>query len=340
MRFSITLTVVVLFCIVLWTYLYLTPAASHKSSARTPSYSAKLLELEAGEEIREITIDAENRQNLVLEKREKGWYISEPFEYPADPLVTEGLISALRLTPKENEAKPENGWEEYGLSVPALKVGIKTRKDSSPRFLLFGEKSPVADRVYARWEGEEKYFLLDEQIKNIFTNSVYSFREKKVFRTPLKAVTKIRFQSGLDAYEIIQGLSGWVWMEPVTFLGIDVAPETADKLLALVQNTYIKDFIPDDSALDTGLSGGPDSGSVQIKIWADTAKEPEILFLGKELPEKDAFYGRRSGEDAVFIVARGHILRLFELLSAEAAKITGSSAAEEPDDIFMPAATV
>jgi len=336
MKFSVTLTIFILFAVVLWTYVYLTPPAAENPDRARPQ-SAKLLDISAGDEIREIAIYSKEGQNLVLEKKKDGWHINEPFDYPADPLVVEGLVSALRLTPKEGETKPEKGWEEFGLSGAPLKVGVKTRKQSSSRYLLIGEKSPVAERVYARWEGEETYFLLDRQIKNVFTNSVYSFREKKVFRTPLKNMTKIRFQSGLDAYEIIQGLSGWVWMEPVTFLGTDVAPETADRMLSLVQNTYIKDFVEEGSGIDTGLSGTDESSnSVQIKVWEDTAKDPEILFLGTEVPEKDAYYGRRSGEDTAFIVARGHIMRLFELLSAEADKITGD-APPEPDAVFTPA---
>lgn len=339
MKFSVTLTIVILFCVVLGAYIYLTPA-SEENQSRTDSHSARLFDLAAGDEIQEIIINSAAGNNLVIGKKEKVWQIQKPFDYPADPLVVEGLISALRLTPKEGESKPESEWEEYGLAAPELKVGIRTRRSDTVKFLFFGDKSPVADRIYARWEGGETYFLLDEQIKNIFTSSLYSFRQKKVFRTPLKAITKIRFQSGLDAYEIIQGLSGWVWMEPVTFLGTDVAPETADQMLALIQNTYIKDFLEKGSSVETGLSSPADSDvSLQIKVWTDTLKEPEVLYLGSEIPEKDAFYGRRSDEETVFIVARGHIMRLFELLSAEAGKVSGASAADS-NNLFKPASGV
>lgn len=330
MKISVTITVLLLFLAVLGAYLYLVPQPPQRPSDIPAAGKARLLDLSGDDEVTEISIENPRPGRTIrLALRDKVWYMEEPFRNAADPVVIDGLLAALRLSPKEGEAKPEKGWEEYGLTSPNLKVGVKTRREPEMKYLLLGEKSPVADKLFARWDDGATYFLLDQRIRDVFTSTVYSFREKKVFRTPLKDITKLRFQSGLDAYEIVQGMNGWVWMDPVAFLGTDVAPETAERMLALVQNTYIKDFEAKPVDLASAGLDGNETG-VQIKVWKNTEQPPEVLLIGKEAPEKDSYLAKRSDDGAVFTVARSHIVNLFDLLSSEAKKAEAASAPAQP----------
>jgi hypothetical protein len=51
----------------------------------------------------------------------------------------------------------------------------------------------------------------------------------------------------------------------------------------------------------------------RVRVESEGGKV-EAFYFGNEVPEKNAYFGLREGEDTVFIVDRGKVIELFDLM--------------------------
>ncbi|MBN1688658.1 MAG: DUF4340 domain-containing protein [Candidatus Omnitrophica bacterium] len=326
MKPSVTIVFTLLFFVVLGAYLYLgaprpakhakeiTPVSNIPEEAIKKSSSMQLLPIAEDDEITAIQIqNLEKKENVTLKRENEGWKISYPVEYPADSLIVDGLIAALTISNKARRLVPEQDWEEYGLEKPELKIGIETKKLDKRLYLYLGDTTPVGDFVFARWEGENEYFLLSANFKKAFQKSIYSLRMKRVFRLPFAKMAKMHVRTTTGDFEIAHHDDKWFWMEPIPILGERVPKEKVDDLFARVQDLHIKDFLDQEphSKHELGFS----LLGTAITLWVDD-QHSEMLYLGNEVPTRDSFYAMREGEDVYFLVARPNIRALFELIEA------------------------
>lgn len=325
MRFSLTVVFFLLFLVVVSAYVYLVPSGP-KAGAGKSELNTRLLQLADDDEI--TTLEIENisqNEKITFVKKERRWLLHEPVQGAADKLLVDGLTAALTLSSKARRLTPESGWREYGLENPSLKVGLATQKHPEIRRLYFGDKSPVGDFVFARWENETEYFLLDPNLMKAFQRSAYSFREKKIFHQPLKHLSTIRIQNESEVYEVNRQDSGWVWVEPIEFIGQPITAGDADLMINLMRGLFIKDFLgAETDAAEKGF--GMLSPETLLEMRGGQDGISEVLHLGEELPVRDAFYARKNEEPEVFLVARDKIGEVFALFrSLASAKLTGAS---------------
>lgn len=325
MKFSVTLVFTVLFAAVLAAYLYLEAEREPPARGGTREVSEKLLPLEEDDEVTRIDIDdEESHEKIVLEKEGDRWRITEPISYPAEALIIDGLVGALKVSFKARRLAPEKDWDEYGLENPRFRIGIETRSKRLKRVLLFGDASPLGRFVYARWAGEQEYFLLDENLKLSFDRTLYSLREKRIFRTPLKDLEKMKIKTAKNEYEFVKQEGGWVWTEPIPLLGAEISKKYEDELLTQIRDLYIKEFLDGETRTDAEL--GLTSGANYVAVWGAGAPNPEILLLGKAEEVKDGFYARRKDEPISFLISRRNIRRLLQTVEAVATEsLTGKS---------------
>jgi len=311
MKFSVTLVFTLLFAVVVMVYARLMPPQEPEMPLEPPPVM-KLLPLESGDEITGIEIrDFKENQTIAMARENEEWFLTYPVRYPAEQLLARGLVHALTLSSKARRLIPEKDWDEYGLENPAMKIGVRTRNYDEMKYLLFGDKSPVGNFIFARWEKENEYFLLNAQLKPAFERTVYSLREKRVFRIPESEVQKIRIKLGDRVYEMVKRANAWLWMEPIPLLGVEIDPNFVGELTEHLRELYIKDFLDTEnkSSREMGFSL---AGSL-IRVTGISGESDELQ-LGSELPSRDAFYARRENENVYFLVARGNIRGLFEIV--------------------------
>ena len=139
MRFSVTITVTILFLTVAGVYFYLIPSQDRPGPVSDEAIPMRLLP--QSEEGPIVLIEIQNlrkRENVILKRETQGWALAYPVSYPADDLIVEGLVTALRLSNKTKRMKPEKNWEEYGLARPDLKVGVEIERGQERRTLHVG----------------------------------------------------------------------------------------------------------------------------------------------------------------------------------------------------------
>lgn len=310
MKTSVTVLFTVLFLVVAVFYVFFGTPLPKPEAPLLSGGDAKLLPFDSEDPIRLIQIQKPNqKETITLELTEKGWYLKFPAAYPADKMMADGLLSALKISTKARRLLREKGWEEYGLARPDLKIGIEAVDGKKRNYLLLGDKSPVAEMVYARWEGEQEYFLLDARLKMAFDRSAYSLREKKAIRIPPQKIDRIRVQTPLGAYELYAQNRKWFWTEPVSLIGHKITDQEAYQLLMILGELHIKEFL-DSTRVELSAQGFSQS-SPSIQVWEKD--RTTVLRFGKELIAQDSYYAMLEEERVLFLISKENARDIFKI---------------------------
>ena len=314
MKVSVTFVFLLLFVLVGMFFLYVHPPAEEGFSITSAPAQSRLLPLEEGDDLTLIEVlQPEKKEKIILTQEDEGWVLTYPVRYDAEPLLANGLASALLWSMKARRMIREKEWSEYGLDQPVMKIGIETRKNAKRRYLMLGHESPVGNHVYARWEGDWEYFLLNRDILKAFDKSLYTLRAKQIFRRPPESINKIVIQSAQEEFEFIRRDGRWIWVQPVAILGEPVEPERMEELILQLYGLFIKDFL--DGVKIDRQNHGFQTSEVLIQLIGE-GRKPESLHLGAEIEDKDSYYGYREKENVLFYVARNNVRAFFEILES------------------------
>lgn len=284
--------------------------------AETPTLKAggafepiKVLTLKEGDFLSILEIERTNLKGKIsLRRKESGWIMEAPVSYPAESFLVEGMVDALafsrrtrRLPFKENQAK------EFGFDAPEIKISIQTEKKPGRRVLLLGGKSPVLAGVYAHWQGEKEYFLVPSEVKASFERTVYSLRQKKLFRFNDEEVVEIDVKIPGKEFQARRKGGKWHWVRP-TLTG-EIPLEKASELVYAFQFLYVKEFLDgeDPAKKEFGLS--PPRAFLTVK---EKGGKEEKLVVGAPESRKEALYAFREGEKKVFLVSEKNLRSLVQ----------------------------
>lgn len=351
MKKSVLFTVLFIFILAAAGFYFLNPGEAPKVPEVPAKEIMKVMPLDEKSPVRWLQVqNLIKNETVTLEKKNEEWLMIYPVKYPAETVAVQGLITALKLSGRARRLLPEKDWEEYGLLKPNIKIGIQTEEGKARRYLYLGDDSPVGPFAYARWEGEEEYFLIQRDLKRAFDRTVYSLRLKQVFRVPLKDVSKMRVRSMDQEYEVEKRADGWYWLEPIPLLGKPLAKRYVDQIVSQYGDLFVKEFLDDEKKSKEELGFG--ILSPWIKLWGrnptvsarsqdpegpvlagtDKNKAAEQITIGQELAARDSFIARREGENGYFLVARENVRKLFQIfetMSQEALNPTPEETAAE-----------
>lgn len=311
MKVTTTFSIMVLFAAVLWVYFALEPVPIVKTKKMDMPASMLVLQLAVDDEINWLQVqNLKKNETLTLIKNEGLWRLKYPINAPADPLLASGLETALTLSVKQRRLQPEKDWSEYGLLRPDIKIGVETRKNNKRRYLYLGAQSPVGDFIYARWEAEEDYFLLRDEVKRAFERSVYSLRLKRFFTMHFSDLTSIKLEREGRTFEIEKQKENWIWKKPAEISGHPISAQDFILIQGVFEKLYVKEFLdnPTKKREQLGFTGEPSA------IECKSNGRAEILHIGAEVPERDAFYAYKDGERFYAYIARENVKSIFETI--------------------------
>lgn len=329
MKTSVTLTFTGLFIAVAAFYFYYgNPLPKPDAEVTAPEKgSAKLLDLDK-EAITLIQIQKPgDKETVTIERSGEDWLLKYPVTYLADKMMIEGLNAALRVSQKARRLVREKGWEEYGLLQPSLKIGVQAKGLKNRKYLLLGDQSPVAAMIFARWEDEADYFLLDARFEESFDRTLYSLREKRLIRLPLNDLQKIHVRTFKDNYELEQQDGQWYWTEPVARIGKPVPKEVVYEVLMSLRELYAKEFLDNQPIRET--ERGLTVSGAYIQVW-DQNKKTSVVRIGNEITAHDAYYGIIEGEKVALEVARGNVKKFFSTIEASIEEIVPAAETPKP----------
>ncbi len=324
MKLVRTLAFILIFVFAAAVYLFQVRLA--KESLKTiPDEVNRNVTLSQNDTIDRIALrDNTQKTQIELQKKDGSWFLEVPVRYPAESGILEGLAATARLASRQPRLRSEKEWAEYGLASPDMEItlGLAEKKTAT---LLIGMKVPVGKAFYARWAEERGYFLLSSEMKSVFRQSVYGLREKRIFRAAPETYRKITVEMGEHSYQFRKDGPDWYWFEPVAKFGQKVPAGVMYAVLTTLQNLHVKEF------LDSNKKSRAELGFFmihdRIRVEGEGVKTENFHF-GNEVPEHNAYYGLREGEDTVFFVDRGKVIELFDLMK-KIAPDEGSPAAED-----------
>lgn len=258
--------------------------------------SIKILPLAEGDRVSWFRIEnGTSKEALALRREDSEWTLEFPVVYPAERFLAEGIASALTLSYRLRRFPfEEKEAVSFGLEPAEIRVELETEKDPKRRTLLLGKESPMKMGIYARWEGEAEAFLMPAPVKAALERTVYSLRQKKLFRLDPDQVTWIHAKRGAKE-----------------FRSEEIPVEKIDDLIYALQSLYIKEFLDgkDPATPAFGLQGkrsfvaaGTSDGTVEKIYW------------GAAVREKQALHAIRENERLVLLVPQQKVASLYEMV--------------------------
>ncbi len=311
MKLERTLLFIFLFAVVTWIAVYQTGLEKQLQLISPDEVNRNVLFNDRDAIGRIEILDRVHKTETVLNKAGEQWVLESPIRYPADTRIVEGVAATVRMASRQPRLRGEKEWDEYGLAQPAMEIRVDVPKKKAET-LYIGSQAPFGSAVFARWDSERGYMLLPLEMKEVFSQSVYNFREKRVFRMPAGEIKMVYAEMGTRSYQWRKDGGQWYWMEPLARFGEKISARDMNRVLAGLQGLYVKKFLDDTkkSKAELGFFIIHD----RIKIEREFATRPEIFHFGNEVPLENAYYGFWEGEGTVFLIDRGKVIALIDLL--------------------------
>ena len=276
--------------------------------------------------------DNVQKTKIKLRKVNGVWELERPVHYPAENQVVEGFVIAARMVSQQPRLRAEKEWGEYGLAKPEFEIlfGLPGKRAVT---LLIGAQAPVGKAVFARWAEERGFFLLPPEMKAMFRQTVYGLRQKRLFRTPADRIQKISVEMGEYSCQWKKDGGVWYWLEPVKKLGQKVPAGRIDLVVGGLESLHVREFLDNNKKSKAELGFFMIHDFIQVE--AEDGKK-ETFYFGNEVPEKNAYYGFREGEDVVFLVDRVNVVELFDFIR----KIQAEDLKPETKDLSPKTGTV
>ena len=250
-----------------------------------------------------------SKETMALKKEGTGWQLQSPVSSPAEKLLVEGMVNTLIFAPRLKRFFMEGKTQkDFGLDLPPLRIGIATQKNPEPRYLLLGAVSPVSKTIYAQWEGEREYFLVPPEVEASFERTIYSLRQKKLFRINWNEVGWIHVKGERKEFRIEKKGEKWSWSIPA--MKSTIPAEKVSDLIYAFQSLYIKEFLDGQNlnqkdfgleSKDSFLAMGPEGAS------------GERVLLGAVAKGKDSLYAVRERENLVVLISQSNLKSLLEM---------------------------
>ena len=155
----------------------------------------RVFEIDA-EEVVEIRVTVDGEATTLEKVPMKGWEITEPVRYPADPNVVGTLLQEFStLSAARTVADSVEVLSEYGLEFPSASVEV-TRGLDKPMVLLLGDVNPTGAAYYAAEQGTRRVFLVSAQINGNLRRSSDALRDRSLMRVDRDKVAEIILEKG------------------------------------------------------------------------------------------------------------------------------------------------
>jgi hypothetical protein len=222
-----------------------------------------------------------------LEKRGDLWYLTRPFEWPANPVAVQRIITDLLLLDHETSFSVQdlkkNGQSlaDYGLDPPALTVSFSSLDPAElkaaggtpapkPVSLRLGKKTPDGNLLYLLSPDGENVHVVLRSIADSLTQGVDQLRSDTLFSIP---VFEARFFNLTDATPAPIRLSRegnrWSFESPVKARASKLDTELTINAL---NGLHVKSFLP---------AAPPEAGAnspLRITLEGNNRTETLLLF--------------------------------------------------------------
>ncbi|MFN3420560.1 MAG: DUF4340 domain-containing protein [Armatimonadota bacterium] len=248
-----------------------------------------------------VKVEVQRQQEpkeVVLERKDKSWWLTKPVQAPADKTTVETLLNRFKNLKAEVELDAKK--PEYGLANPTVTLTVHDRRGRKYR-IEFGHKTPDNFGVYAVVEGRRKPVVLTSWLVDDANKSPEDFRDKRLIVFNRNALTK--FALIYPDKRIVcerKGKDEWRLVEP---LRTEADNNAVTNLLDRLSNLQARQFVVERPRKTQLANFQLDKPSLQVQLWLKKREKPLTITIGKQHEtDKTRYYARATRFPAIVLV--------------------------------------
>lgn len=242
------------------------------------------------------TIEALSRKDRTgatvrLEKRTDSWWLTAPYEWPADRNAIAGLINTLELLEHETSfpvadlASSGRSLADYGLADPTLILEFTS--SGRAYTLKIGDTTTVGNRLYVLSPDGARIHVVGRSLAEAVGLPLNTLRAASIFSVPVFEVRSLNVQTAAPANLKVRlrrdAASRWAFEAPINARASKAAVEvTINAVNALTAKNFLE---PRDTDLDRA---GLNTPSLRITLEGNARRETLLLGNPTGLPGNPA----------------------------------------------------
>lgn len=277
--------------------------------------------------VKKITVEERGSGKLALGKSENTWQIEMPLAVPADRDSVDKLLESLGDARTEGfiDTVSQKDLKRYGLEPPVLTVKLFEGEGGPVHLLHVGEQDS-AGNYYARREGQENVFLVEEELVERLKSEPAGFRDRSLVSKPKESISKLTLIAPEQIVTAVKDTAGdWSLTEPEKARADD---SMIDGLLWDLKDLKANRFIQSPSRAVERAFRAP---FLEI-VFSDEESETRLTFARPSPLAKDSLVYVKSSQfedlaavdsaDASRLVKSFHDLRYKKILDFDIGDIT------------------
>ncbi|MDQ8202709.1 DUF4340 domain-containing protein [Pelagicoccus sp. SDUM812003] len=241
-------------------------------------------------------------QRITLQLRNNKWFLTEPYEWPANEFAVQRILTELRFLERissfETDIVSQSGvsMSDYGLRPPQSTLFLGRGKERVA--IGIGKPTEIGNNLYILSTDQSQVLVVNRSLLESLSVSLDSLRSSRLFQTAVFEVTSWNIQvrennRNVRAWFAKEG-DRWNFQTPIRARADSAAVNTLlNRCLNLEADSIV-------ASNPTDLSPyGLQSPLYRIAIESDQNRE--VLEIGERIsPESDFRYAKRESRPTVF----------------------------------------
>jgi hypothetical protein len=247
-------------------------------------------------------------ETVRLEKRADGWWLTKPYEWPANANAVSRIHNELQFLEHETSfavedlAKSGQSLADYGLANPALTLELGAAGRTYR--LLIGDDTKTGNRLYVLSPDGKRIHVVNRSLAESVGLPLADLRSESVFTVPVFEVRSLNLQTAAAAnlkVRLRRDAAGrWNFESPILARASKSAVEvTINALNGLTAKSFPTGVAADRTGLDTPA----------LRVTLEGNARRETLLIGNSVAEPAApggtaeYYARFEDKSVVFTTA-------------------------------------
>ena len=245
--------------------------------------------------------------DIVAERSNQVWQLTEPLRYPAEAARVDGLLSALEhlvpaayISSVEMRGRPKAD-EEYGFTSP--QASIRIQQGDYHAHLLVGARTAPGDQVFFQVVGLEGAYVVDADLLKLLPASANDWRDTTVVNLDGLAFDRIAVTNNTKVFVLQRDLTNQLWRMVWPFTkGVRADVLRIEEGLTKLQALRVLSFLPEEPKPDLSTLG---LAPPELELAFGEGTNTQVWLQFGRSPTNDAarVYARRVGQSALFTVA-------------------------------------
>jgi hypothetical protein len=244
-----------------------------------------------------ITRSAPNSPTVRLEKRGDTWWLTQPYEWPANPNAVESILRELQFLEHDTSfavkdlAAGGQGLADYGLDQPSLTFAFTSAGRSFETKL--GNPTTLAARLYLLTPGAERVHVVNRAVADSLGLALDQLRSDSVFTIPIFEARSLGVQAGAAKTRLRRDGARWAFETPIL---ARADKDNVNLALNALTNLQGRNFLETNNAdLDRAGLKNP-----VLSVTIEGNARRETLLLGAHTG--DDYFAKIEDKSAVFTV--------------------------------------